>query len=80
MTSAAPSMWSITTPTGRPAKYCTKPTAACSTSTAARAVTGRMSPPVGAQREPHPDGEADQQEDEVGVELADLQRVEPVAR
>ena len=34
----------------------------------------------GPEREPQPDGEADQQEHQVGVELADLQRVEPVAR
>ena len=69
-----------TTTTGRPVKYCTKPTPAWSTSTAASAVTGRGVGAGGPQREPHPDREADQQEHQVGVQLAELQRVEPVAR
>ena len=56
--------------------------APCSTSTSSqrRAGRGRVGRRRRAEREQQPDGEADQQEDQVGVELAELQRVEPVAR
>src|SRR3954451_13474418 len=54
ITSAAPSMCSITTTTGSPAKYCTKPTVAWSTSTAASASTGRTSRPVDRSRNQRP--------------------------
>ena len=64
---------------GRCVKYCTNPIAACPASTrtstpAARTVASRRA--GRAQREPRRHGQADQQHDQVGVQLRDHRRVQ----
>ena len=80
-TRAAPSRWKPTRTTGRSVTYWTKPIAALGELDAEQAQDGRAGGPVtgGDHGEQQADRESDEQEHQVGVQLAHLQRVEAVA-
>ena len=82
--SAAPSMWKPTSTTGRSVKYWTKPISALrqldDQQHHDRAACGRAARPVAITAKSRPRVRPTKQEHQVGVQLAHLQRVEPVAR
>ena len=70
-------------PSGRSVKYWTNPIAPCASSTASSTATARRASgvaPTARSGEQQADGQPDEQEHQVGVQLADLQRVQAVAR